>query len=114
MSLVEVCAQLAVLAPLPEGYPQPLLVATPLALEVPPLADEGGRRVALLGDHSQVRAQREPDPLGRAGRVGSKARATGGSRRERTGVTQKSTSVTSNSRCSRWCRRSDSEARSTN
>ena len=56
---------------LPEEYPQPLLVATPLAddllaplaLEVPPLADEYGRHVELLGDHSQVRAQREPDPL---------------------------------------------------
>ena len=71
--VVEVGAELAELASLAEESPEPLFVAAalghdlvvPLALEVAPLADEDGRDVELVGDDTQVRAQREPDLLRR-------------------------------------------------
>src|SRR5262249_47365621 len=69
--LVEVGAKLTELAPLAEELADPLLVppplgekrVSPLAGEVPPLADEDRRHVELLRDQLQVRAQRQPDPL---------------------------------------------------
>src|SRR5262245_10350022 len=76
--VVEIAAELPELAALAEEGAETLLVAAPLgeelgravALEVAPLADEDGRDVELLGYDTQVRAQREPDPLARRQVVG--------------------------------------------
>ena len=46
----------------------------PLALEVAPLADEDGGDVELAGDDGEMRAQREPDPLGRRTSAGTPSR----------------------------------------
>ena len=77
--VVEIRAQLPELASLTEERAEPLLVApafreellAPLALEVAPLADEDRRDVELLRDDAQVRAQGEPDLLGRRQFVGN-------------------------------------------
>src|SRR4029450_1161819 len=47
----------------------------PLALEVAPLLDEDRGHVELVRDDAQVRAQREPDLVGRPQRVGDLAEA---------------------------------------
>ena len=73
---VEIGPQLAPLEPVGVELADPLLVAAalgdealaPLAAQVAPLPDEDRRHVELAGDHREVPAQREPDPLG-GGRV---------------------------------------------
>ncbi len=70
-AVVEIGTQLAALAALAEERAEALLVATALGdekiatltLEIPPLADEDGGDVELLGDDAEMAAERRADPL---------------------------------------------------
>ena len=78
--LVEVGAQLALLAALAEERADALLVAAALGdellaalvVEVPPLLHEDGRDLELVGHDAQVRAQREADLLRRRQLLGDR------------------------------------------
>ena len=89
--VVEIRPQPAELAPFAEERAEAVLVApalgeelvAPFALEVAPLANEDRRDLELLGDDPQVRAQREPDLLGRRQRPPARRRGRRGRRPRR-------------------------------